>query len=95
MRLGAHGSLMSERQLKVLTLYLRSKLYSKETDDFVEVNLVDYFGGRPVYMDDEGKLYCPFKNEWEVAPPLQDTPEYGLWTRIARYIQEVLKRIVS
>ena len=79
-----------------MTLYLRTIQYVRDTGEFAQMDLVDYYGGRPVYMDTEtGEIYCPIRNGWQVAPPLEGTPEYGLWTRISRYIKEVLKRIVS
>ena len=79
-----------------MTLYLKVIQYRRTTGEFAEMELVDYYAGRPVYMDTEtGEIYCPIKEGWQVAPPLEGTAEYGLWTRIARYIAEVLQRIVS
>ena len=45
------------------------------------------------YLDLEtGEMYCPWTNNIEIAPPLEGTPEAGLWSRLKRYLETVAAR---
>jgi len=77
-----------------VSCYARCELYIADKDEFRKLVLVDEFKGRPVYMDEEtGEMYCPFDNKIPAFHPRPESAEYGLWTRIKRYWEEVLRRI--